>query len=160
MSWTKRQFVEAAFEEVGYASYTYDLQAEQLEAAMRRLDTMLATWNAKGIQLGYPLPTSPENSDLDEETNVPDKANEAIYTNLAIRIAPTIGKTVSRETKIAARSGYKALIMDSTKPQQMQLPSNMPAGAGNKKDSFDRPFLEAPDDNIITGPETELEFMK
>lgn len=160
MSWTKRQFVEAAFEEAGYASYTYDLQPEQLEAALRRLDAMIATWNSKGIKIGYPLPTSPENSDLDTETNVPDKANEAIYTNLAIRIAPTIGKTVSRETKVAARSGYKALINDSTKPEQMQLPGNMPAGAGNKKDSFDRPFLEEPSDNIINGPETEVEFIK
>lgn len=158
MSWNKRQFIEAAFEEVGYAAYTYDLQPEQLEAAMRRMDAMLATWNAKGIRIGYPLPASPEDSDLDTETNVPDAANEAIYTNLAIRIAPTIGKTVSTETKRAAKVGYNALLAIATKPDEMQLPSNMPAGAGNKKDQFDRPFLESPDNPIAAGDDAVFDF--
>jgi hypothetical protein len=159
VSWNKRQFIEAAYEEIGYATYTHDLQPEQLEAAMRRMDAMLATWNAKGIRIGYPIPTSPENSDLDQETNVPDKANEAIYTNLAIRIAPTIGKTASAETKRAAKTGYDALLALSVKPEQMQLPSNMPTGAGNKKEQgHDRPFSNAPDDPVAAGDDAVFDF--
>mgnify|MGYP000165071707 CR=1 FL=1 len=103
MSWTKRQFVDQAFEEIGYASYTFDLEPEQLQAAMRRLDSMMATWNGRGIRVGYPLPATPGAGDLDDLTDVPDYANEAIYLNLAIRIAPTVGKAVSRETKVAAK---------------------------------------------------------
>ena len=89
MGWTRRQFVEQAFEEIGYASYVYDLEPEQLESAGRRLDAMVASWNGKGIRLGYPLPSSPELASLDTETEVPDYANEAIYTNLAVKLAPT-----------------------------------------------------------------------
>lgn len=159
MSWTKRQFVEMAYEEAGYAAYTYDLQPEQLESGMRRLDAMMATWNAKGIRVGYPIPTSPQNSDLDTDTGVPDAANEAIYTNLAIRIGPPIGKTISRETKVAAKQSYNALLSKAVKPEPMQLPSNMPAGAGNKKDTVDdRPFSNAPDNPIATGDDAVLDF--
>lgn len=56
MGWTKRQFVTQAFEEIGLASYVFDLTPEQLDSALRRLDTMIASWNALGIRLGYPLP--------------------------------------------------------------------------------------------------------
>ena len=75
MGYTKRQFISAAFEEIGLASYVFDLQPEQLESALRRLDAMMADWNAKGIRLGYPLPSSPQDSSLDEETLVPDSAS-------------------------------------------------------------------------------------
>ena len=93
MGWTKRQFIEQAFDEIGLASYAFDLGPEQMQSALRRLDTMLAAWNALGIRLAYPLPSSPQDSDLDEQTNVPDSSNEAIYTNLAIKLAPA---TVNR----------------------------------------------------------------
>ena len=82
MGWTKRQFVTQAFEEIGLASYVFDLTPEQLQSALRRLDTMIAAWNALGIRLGYPLPSSPQDSDLDEPTLVPDWANEAIITSI------------------------------------------------------------------------------
>ena len=48
MGWTKRQFVAQAFEEIGLASYVFDLTPEQLQSALRRLDTMMAAWNALG----------------------------------------------------------------------------------------------------------------
>jgi hypothetical protein len=63
MSYTKRQFVDAAFEEIGLASYVFDLTTEELlPRLVRRLDAMMAQWNAKGIRLGYPLPTSAADS--------------------------------------------------------------------------------------------------
>ena len=157
MSWTKRQFVEQAFEEIGMASYALDLQAEQLQAALRRLDSMMATWNGKRIRVGYPIPSSPENSDLDEETTVPDYAVEAIYTNLAIRIAPTVGKTVPIETKRAARSAYDALLARATKPLEMRMPSTMPSGAGNKPWRDDNNYINDPDSRVDT-IEDSVEF--
>lgn len=131
MSWTKRQFIEIAFEQIGLASYVFDLQAEQLESALRTLDAMVASWNAKGVKIGYPLPSSPESSSLDTETGVPDACNEAIYLSLAIRLAPTMGKLVSRETKVAARSAMKNLYSLSAIPDEMQI-TGLPRGQGHK----------------------------
>lgn len=158
MSWTKRQFVIHAFEEVGYSSYSYDLDPAQLESGMRRLDAMMATWNGKGIRLGYPIPNSPEDADLDEETNVPDAANEAIYLNLAIRIAPTIGKTASMETKASAREAFDQLLIMAVTPNEMQMPGTMPSGAGNKPYRSESEYLRKPTDNLDVGKDSELDL--
>lgn len=158
MSWTKRQFVEQAFEEVGYATYAYDLQPEQLQAGLRRLEAMIATWNGRGIRLGYPLSSNPNNANLDDATNVPDASNEAIYSNLAIRVAPIIGKTCSAETNKTARSAYMELLSRFTMPKEMQMPGTMPSGAGNKPWRVDTPFLQVPEDTLAAGPDSDIEF--
>ena len=158
MSWTKRQLVAQAFEEIGYASYAYDLQPEQLQAGLRRLEALMGTWNGRGIRLGYPLTQNPDVAELDVSSNVPDSANEAIYSNLAIRIAPIVGKTVSMETKQAARSAYMELLSRFTKPQEQQLPGTMPAGAGNKPWRQDQPFLPGPEEQLDAGNDGVIEF--
>jgi hypothetical protein len=146
MSWTKRQFVAAAFEEIGIADYVYDLEPEQIQAALRKLEGMMGMWDSKGIQIGFPISANPETADLDTETNAPDSANEAIYTNLAKRIAPSLGKPISQETKDQAKYSYKELLNAAASPREMQLPSTMITGAGNKpwRDTYS-PFVSGPD---------------
>lgn len=159
MGWTKRNFVVAAFGEVGLASYVFDLTPEQEQDALRRLDSMMGTWNGQGIRLGYPLPASPGDSSLDEETNVPDSANETVYQNLAVRIAPGFGKTVSPDTKTSAYAGYNAMLTQAVGlPPEMQLPGTMPAGAGNKPLGVGRPFLNQPEDPLLAGQDGPIEF--
>lgn len=159
MGYSKRQFVAAAFEEIGLASYVFDLSPEQLQSALRRLDAMMADWNGKGIRLGYPLPGSPQDSDLDEPTLVPDSANQAILTNLAIRIAPSYGKVVMPETKAVAKDSYNTLLQRATMPPEQQLPATMPAGAGNKPwRVYDNPFIRPPVDPVDAGPDGPLQF--
>ena len=144
MSWTKRQLVNQAFDIIGMSSYAYDLQPEQLQSAMRQLDTMMATWYNRGVQLGYPIPTSPEDADLDTESNVPDRANEAIYTNLAIRIAPNYGKQVMRELKQAAFYAYQGVLSIASLPNEMQYPETLPKGSGNKPYRWREEFFPIP----------------
>ncbi|MFN6251735.1 MAG: packaged DNA stabilization gp4 family protein [Acetobacteraceae bacterium] len=158
MSYTKRQFVEEAFAELGMASYTFDLSPQQLDACLRRLDTMMATWNARGIRLGYPLPSNPQDSDLDTDTQVPDSANEAIITNLAIRLAPQYGKTVSLDTRTTAKQAYDTLLARAAFPIEQQFPRTLPMGAGQKPWRYDDPFMPAPSDPVLSGQEGPLEF--
>lgn len=159
MGYSKRQFVTAAFEEIGLASYVFDLQPEQLQSALRRLDSMMADWNGKGIRLGYPIPGSPQFSDLDEPSEVPDSANEAIITNLAIRIAPGYGKTVSANTQATAKDSYNTILLRAVQPGQQQLPATMPAGAGNKPwRVYDNPFIRPPVDPVLAGQDGPIEY--
>jgi hypothetical protein len=159
MGWSKRQFVAAAFDEIGLASYVFDLQPDQLQAALRRLDAMMADWNGKGIRLGYPIPGSPQYSDLDEQSEVPDSANEAIITNLAIRIAPSYGKVVMPETKAVAKDSYNTILQRATAPIPQQMPGTMPSGAGNKPwRVYDNPFLRPPIDPVTAGPDGQIEY--
>jgi hypothetical protein len=119
---------------------------------------MMAEWNAMGIRLGYAMPSSPQDSDLDTETNVPDSAWEAIITNLAIRIAPGYGKAVSPDTKVSAKGAYNVLLQRATYPLEQQLPQTMPTGQGNKPWRWDNPFVPRPADPIDAGPDGPLDW--
>jgi hypothetical protein len=159
MGYTKRQFILAAFEEIGLAAYTFDLQPDQLESARRRLDAMIADWNGKGIRLGYPIPSSPQDGSIDEETNVPDSAYEAIICSLGIRLAPSYGKQVMPMTMATAKQGYDTLLQRATYPLEQQMPSTMPSGAGNKPwRVYDNPFVRPPADPVQVGPDGMLEY--
>ena len=158
MSYTKQQFVSAAFEELGLAAHSFDMQPEDFQVALRRLDTMMADWNGKGIRLGYPLSSISESA-LSQSTNVPDYANECIITNLAARLAPLFGKQLSRDTKVIARQTYNSILSRSTVPIEMQMPATLPTGAGHKQHmNGGRVFMPVPSDTVKTGGDGDLDF--
>lgn len=141
MSWTKRQLIEQAFDEIGYADYSFDVQPQQYNTALIKLDAMMDRWLLKGIDLSYPIPTNPQDSDLDTDSSITNDA-EAVYTNLAVRIAPSLGKTVSIELKAAALESYRTLLIAAATPSAMQLPDTTPKGQGSKYWAWDKdPFL-------------------
>jgi hypothetical protein len=157
--WTKRQLIEQAYETFGLASYVFDLSPEQMISALKNLDSMMASWGAIGIRLGYLLPSSPDQSDLDQKSGLPDYANEAVYMALAIKRAPTVGKAIARETKVDAKGAYDRMLskMASEKLVEMQYPRNTPAGAGNKPYRYERgPFLPPPVDPITVSGDGPL----
>lgn len=155
MGWTKRQFVEAAYEEIGMAGYVFNLQPEQLQIAVKRLDSMCASWNAQGIRLGYPIPESPKYSDLSAETNVPDAANEAIYKNLALRIAPVHGKQISADLRSDSKLAFDAMLTKLVGVREMAL-GMIPAGAGRKTPLA--PFIADKITDIQTGLDGYIEY--
>ena len=145
MAWTKRDLINKAFRSVGLSAYVFDLSADQILDAMSDMDSMLAVWNGKGITLGYPLSSTPTSGDPDEDSNLPDWANEAVYLNLGIRIAPAFGKVVSPDLKTSAKLALDGLMARAAMPMEMQV-TNLPSGAGWKGTTV--PFLDPPD----TGP--------
>ena len=157
MGYSKRQFVTGAFEEIGLASYVFDLQPQDLETALRRLDAMLAEWNAKGIRLGYPLPGSPQFSDIDADSGVPDSANEAIICNLAMRLAPGFGKSLNALTASTAKMGYNTLLSRAAMPPVQQFPATLPSGAGWKSwRDYGNPYVDPPVDPVTVGGDGDL----
>lgn len=154
---TKRQLIEAAHVEIGLADYVFDIPAEQLQIALRRLDAMMAEWNGMGLRLGYALPSSYTAGDLDAESGIPDRAWEAVVANLAMRLAPSFGKQVMPETKSAADRSLNMLLGKVLPPEQ-QL-GRIPAGAGNKPWRWQLdPFLPEPAHPVEVGPDGDLEL--
>jgi len=142
MSYTKGELVSAAFEEIGIAEYEFDISPEQVESGIRRLDMMMATWASKKISLSFPI-SKLENSYPSDDSNIPDWAWEAVVTNLAIRIAPSFGKSVSPDTKVIAKESYNAMLAKFSKPREIQF-SSMPKGAGYK--TTDQRFTPDPEE--------------
>ncbi len=155
MGWKKRGLLEEAFAEIGIAAYDFDLKPEEVMTALRRMDGMMAEWNSVGIRIGYALPSGDGQSDPDQMSGVTDEALEAIRTNLAMRIAPGFGKTVSVDTKIAAAKSYAALLSRCSDIVQAQV-TNLPLGAGYKPWLRYSPFSAPAVDEIAVGPDADL----
>ena len=144
--WTKGQIIDQAFEELGLAGHVFDMTPEEQQSALRRLDTMMALWEAKGVRVGYLLASAPNDSDLNAASGLPDAAVEASYLNLAMRLAAAFGKVLSTDTRRAAREAYDTLLWAAAQPIEQQLPNTMPRGAGNKPwRSVNHPFFGRPD---------------
>lgn len=145
MGWTKRQLIDEAYGELALQGYEFDISPEEQLTALRRLDTMMATWEAKGVRVGYAFPSSPDDSDPDQDSGLPDMAVETTYLNLAIRLAAGFGKQLSVDTRRSAREGYDTLLWAAAQPIPQQMPSTLPRGAGNKPwGTTDRPFFNSP----------------
>lgn len=153
--WTKGELIQQAFSEIGLSSYAFNVNPEDFETALRSLDSMLATWEAKGLRMGYALPGDANGSGVEDESGLPDTAHEAVFLNLALRIAPGFGKMVSQDTRLNAKAAYDAMLHGFAFPPA-QSSRSMPLGAGNRgtrPNAFASPRLEplyAGDDAHLT----------
>ena len=155
--YSKREFVIAALTELGIAASSgFQIQADELVSACNRLDAMMAEWDAGGIHIGYPIDV-PVSTDLDATTSVYPYAVEAVVTNLAIKLAPSYGKSPSPDTKATAKSSKATVIMRMTTPSSLQFPDTLPSGAGNKPDVAST-FLPGPTETIDVADEGALTF--
>jgi hypothetical protein len=160
MSWTKRQLIEQAFDEMGLAPHIFDITPEQEQSALRRMDAMVAGWNANGIRISYPLPSSPDYSNIGIDSEVPDYAVEAIYLGLAVRLAPSYGKTASPETKAFADMAYSNMVNQCAIPTpERVLPYTLARGAGVKPwRNFNNPFVAPAQEQIKSGSDNNIQL--
>lgn len=158
MALTKRQIIELAMTEIGYSSYQYDIEPDQLQDALHRLDAMMGEWDALGVYVGFPIPTDQTQADLDTDTALPDHARSAVYTNLAIRLCPMFGKSPSQELKDLSRSSLRTL-KKSTTPIPQRKAITMPRGQGQKywRSGINAPFTAPAEETLNTSSE-EIEL--
>lgn len=159
MSWTKGELVDEAFSCLALNGFIYNLDPEMRQMGVRRLDAMMAGWDVKGIRLGYPISSSADGSNVDQDSNLPDYSIEAVFTNLCKRLAEAFGKTLTAETLARAKDGYDMLLGRAAMPPEVQYPGTLPRGAGNKPWRYQNgPFFPVPTDPLTTGPDSELNF--
>lgn len=161
MSWTKRQLLDAAFEEMALAGYVFDISPDEQVSAVRRLDSMMATWGGPGIgiRIGYNATVDPKASDPNQASGIPDWANEAVYLNLAIRLASGYGRNMPKTTTAPAKAAYDALVSGvASGIPQMQPMGNLPIGAGYKRRFAPYPFVSQPADRLTAGDDSLLDF--
>lgn len=139
---TKQELIEQAAGEFGIGS-GFDLSPEELLDGLRRLNRLAAQWTAQGIDVGYDQAAA-----LGDESGIPDTAEHAFATNLAVAWAPAFGKQVSQDTRSAARAGWNALYTSlKVRPQMAQAP-RLPLGQGFKRSVIDQQFFPDPGDTV------------
>jgi len=147
MSESKRRVIENSLGKIGYNTYTFDLQPEHYSDALSILDGMVAQWGLVGNYVRAPISDNPDDSDLDEDSNIPVAFLEAVKCNLALALAPLYGKEPSRQLIQQAKDGKDMLLIHAAKPEEMQYRSNTPRGAGNRARGYfrERRFYEVKD---------------
>ena len=128
---TRRDIIYQAYGELGLAEYNFDISPEEMATARRRLDSMMAQWETI-VSIGYYMPSNPDDSDVDDETNLPQGVIDAVALNLAMRLAPGLGKTPSSITMSEARIGKNYVLAQFAVIPQKQYSGNLPVGSGNK----------------------------
>lgn len=156
---TKRQIVDAAFEELALAGYVFDISPEEQQAALRRLETMMATWGGTmGARLGFNASSDISSIEPDDASGLPDWACEAVFLNLAIRIAASYGKALAKSTLGTAKQAYDLVLGRCAVIPEMQPMGNLPIGAGFKRRYAPNPFAGPTPDRLTTGEDGELTF--
>lgn len=128
---TRRDIIYQAYGELGLAEYNFDISPEELGTARRRLDSMMAQWETI-VSIGYYMPSNPDDSDVDDETNLAQGVVDAAALNLAIQLAPGLGKTPSALTMVGAKNGKNAVLAQYAVIPRKQYSGNLPVGSGNK----------------------------
>lgn len=125
---TKRVAIEMAFEVMTLAGYEFDATPEETFSMLRNLDVMMAEWEGPGrnILIGYNAPAIVGQGDLDDPIGVPDWTLDGVATALALRRAPTIGKTMSAEANRAYRRSMDSINAAFAKKVERTIPRSTP----------------------------------
>lgn len=151
--WSKRDVITQAFSEIGKGASDFDLQPEDLQTGLRKLDAMMATWGgALGVRIGFS--GGDGKGDLGVDTSVPDWAYEALYLNLALRLCPDYGKTPSPITVTNAKAALDAVRGRTVQPATRRISGY--AGAGNS--TWGARSLPQEETPVATGPDNMLIF--
>lgn len=138
---TKLALISSAFTELGLANYVFDLSPEMQQDALARANRMAAMWDGMLVRLGYSMGT-----DINGEAGLPDTAEECFVLQLAMRLAPTVGKSVSMETRLNARNALNALLTAAAKRPQQAYPAHLPNGSGNRRGVLERQYFQTTDE--------------
>lgn len=143
-TWTKAQIVADAFAEIALAGHVFDIEPEEEQQALRRLEMLLGNWEGRGVTLGYAFASDASAIEAETQSGIPDAAVETVVINLAKRIAAGYGKDLSPQQMQDAKDSFAVLLTQAAFPPEMQYPSTMPRGAGVKPWRSQRPFVNAP----------------
>jgi hypothetical protein len=132
-STTKRKLVEMMFAECRLLGWELDITAEEKDLALTRLDALMWELRGRGYELGYNFPSAIGAGALTDNLGCPDQAFSGLAILGAERLASTMGKTQSKETRIALSAAMKAVIaaVDNLVPLSAFAPDT-PLGAGNR----------------------------
>jgi P22 tail accessory factor len=128
----KSDILDMMFEECGRAGYEFDRTAGEDASALRRLDAMLAEWQAEGVNLNYNFPAIFGKGLPTDSTGIPDAAVNGVALWGAFRIAPGMGKTISPESRKALSDAKAFLRAETSSIPSVIFPRNTIRGTGNR----------------------------
>lgn len=148
---TKAQIIEMGYEEAGQAGYEFNASANELASGLRKLDALMAEWKADGIDLSYNFPATFGQSDLNEDSGIPDACVNGVAAWLGYRIMPSQGKSPMGPSMGALALAKVSIRAQTLRVPTVQLPDWTPRGAGNGPWSTYYPFVMSSGDCVACG---------
>lgn len=136
---TKGDIVNQAYVNLRISGLTSKATPEDTKMGLQTLEVMLLSWTNNGLNLGWiksPYITDP---DPQEDSGISDASYEAIYINLAVKLAPAFGK-MPNQLDSMARELYSALF-----DKELPVYENneyMPLGSGNRCGAYAPAYQE------------------
>lgn len=128
---TKGEIVNQAFQMLMISGVTAGASNEDISLALRSLESMVLSWERSGVYIGYIKSTSFDDIDHADDSGIADTDYFAVYTNLAVRLAPAFGKNPPPQLTKDAKKSYSDLFSEILIPVISQ--PNMPLGAGDRR---------------------------
>lgn len=134
---TRNNIVTMAFEYLEISGLTSNPLPRDNALALRSLEAMMISWNNLSLYLGWQAASDITSPDGQDDTGLSDTAYEAVYINLAVRLAAPFGKVPTQIKELA--SELKSALYSVELPQYEANPY-MPVGSGNRIDSHSSDF--------------------
>ncbi len=125
----KRDIIELAFDDCGFAGYEFDRTPEEQSMALRKLNALMMEW--PWSQLGYDQPSYGVGQ-VEGPSGLPDEAINAVAQHLALRIAPGLAATLSPEARASMAQSRATLFAQIATVPTMPMPGNTPRGTGHR----------------------------
>lgn len=129
MNITKGELVTRALKLLGVVDSITSADPEEIRDGLDTLDAMIAEWENHGIRLGYILPSGELPSMPDDESGLADVKVFGVAQNLAVNLAPMLGREAQPTVRSRAKLFYEGLF--SVELIQRQSDPMMPTGTGN-----------------------------
>lgn len=144
MSIIKGDLVTRALKMLGVADSITSPDPSEIADGLETLDSMVAEWENHGIRLGYHLAADGVAANPGDESGIADKHVMGVSANLAVNMAPLIGREAQPTIKSRAKLFYEGLF--NIELTQRQSDPMMPTGSGN----CHLGAYQLPDDGVIT----------
>lgn len=123
---TIKEIINDAFDDLEIKSAEVDLTDSELAIGIRRLNRMMVSLAATGMDFGFTKAVT-----VDDEFTAPDWFEDMAITSLAIRLASGFGVPVTEALAINARIAAKIVFLRISEMSAPSFPNTLPLGAGN-----------------------------
>lgn len=117
---TYRDVITQALEELGVLHVGETPSGDDVNDCFKRLNQMLQSWELSGIDLEFQTETN-----IDDDVPYPESHIGPFACNLAVRLAPAYGVSVSAELAAFAEIGYRQIQNQYLKARNMSVDNGL-----------------------------------
>jgi hypothetical protein len=153
----KSEIINQALSQAEISGLTRSGSPEEMTITFNELEQMMGLWLGRDIDVGYRFNES-TGEDFASESGVPRWAHTGVISNLSIAILEYFGKSAHPNAQRKAKAGLSVIQSKTYVPQNVNYPSRMPLGQGNRRGGYNRSSFYPDSENPLTDSIIRLHF--